>query len=692
MRFIRWWVSVAVLSGLAAPVQARRSSFVRDIVVVASNTSAPVGDEKWRQVPERRKLGKIIQHPTPGWWNLWLPVRFDEVYLMADTLNIAEFYRDSGYLDASIESASFEPVETETDMQFVDVVIVVAGIGEDDRYSLTGIRFNGVRSLDSTKIAAEFSERHGKEGYFSPAAADENLVRLKTAYADAGYLDSTAVSVVQHVGIDRKDHTVIERYDVTERSPVRVGGFRIVNGNAPDPLKTDSTVIVASLLDARLRPEAAFGRQYILNAEANLADLGVFRRARVTPEIVPGTGDSSSHRRAVVDLAERDSWDIRTRAGWSNIEQWRVSGRGAYNNLLGQAKTLGSECQASVNRLTVSLFYSQPRIGVPRRIPGVGGTSLRLRMDHVLTAEWEVTDATLRERTRTLQWKVAVSRRFGPLARLGIAYDFARKDYSLKRPFGVGGRVAYPGTVTLSGTYDSRDDYLNPTRGTAITSQVQLTNTLGGPRDVNVRPEWLAQHYRRISSRLVAAISYGGGFYYIAQRGTYDPLSQFWRSDQTPTVRGYLRDDLTVGIPRDSAAIPEYSVYASEDLTIVPGIGGMPAYVYDSTGVIPPMQKAQRSAPAMAYLLAKIEVRADVWRKLGFVVFADFGHAWSPARDRREYMLQTQGWSAMRSGRFAASAGFGPRLNWTLPIRVDFARKLRPPTEWKLEFGIGQAF
>jgi len=660
-----WSILAALLCALSTAATAKRSAFVRDIVVVASDTPPPAGDEKWREVPERRKLASVIQHPVPSWRNLWLPVRHDDTYLAADTLSIAEFFRNRGYLDAYIESVSLEPVGGESEMQFVDVVIVVAGIEETGRYSLAAVRFDGVRALDSTKVREQFEKGYGQERYFSPAAAEENLISLKTAYADAGYLDSTAVQIGQRVEVNRERRTVTVRYSVTEREPYRVCGFRIINGNAPEPLRTDSGAILESVVDAKLGQGAIFGRQRILDAEGNLADLGVFRRARVTPEACGN--DSAFRRRAAIDVAERDAWDIRTRAGFSSIEGLRASERVTFSNFRGEAKVLGQDGQASRGKQTVSLFYSQPRIGLPRVIPGVGGRSLNVRMDQVLTSEWEITDTSPRDTTRTLQWKVAVSRRFGPLARLGVSYDFSRKDLSLGHPFGVGRRVIYQGAVTLSGAYDSRDDFLNATRGLALTAQVKLTNLARGPGRMNVRPEALVQYYHEVLRRVVAAYSISSGFYLVGERGTFDVLSLFWRSAQTPTVRGYRRDDITAGIPRPS---------------IIVSAGG--------TGGTATLDTIPRTEAAMAYLLGKAELRANVWKRFGLVLFLDAAEAWPRRPGVGDDQLR--GWSAMQAGRFAVSAGLGPRINWAVPIRIDIARTLRAPGAWRFEFGIGQAF
>ena len=103
--------------------------------------------------------------------------------------------------------------------------------------------------------------------------------------------------------------------------------------------------------------------------------------------------------------------------------------------------------------------------------------------------------------------------------------------------------------------------------------------------------------------------------------------------------------------------------------------------------------------PAFAYSLAKIELRQRIWKIFSVAAFADAGTGWT---------LEEGGtrWSGLRRGGFVYSVGFGPRVNWLLPIRVDVVRQLVEPVHtddegvvvgrtdpgWRFEFGIGQAF
>jgi outer membrane protein assembly factor BamA len=646
---------LGVLSALLltfGTVQARRSTFVQAIIITASATPAPTGDAKWQQVPDRGKVDRVLQHPTPSFRNLWLPVRFDDGLFAADTMSVVRYYRNMGFLDARIVASAKEPVSTATGgMQYVNLLIVVGGISPLERYRVSSLSFSGKMSLDSVALGKAFRNRH-TGGYFSPAAMAENYVALRTAYADAGYFDSSAVAIRQRPIIDLERRTVSERYEIQERTPTSVSGVRIINGDAPRSLKTDSAVIVQALSDAHLVDGEVFGRQRILNAESYLFDLGVFRRARAFPD-TGYVGGSPFLRRVAVDLSERDAGEARIQMGYSNIQRWRLSETMTYSNFLGEAKLVGQEGQLAQDIQSFSLLYGQPRVGFPSFTPGIGGKSARVRFDQVLSSSWEVLAAG--DTARTLAWKAGLSRRFGRMARVGFSYDLSRTDTTASYVFGLSrGGATVQSALSVSVLYDTRDEFLNPTRGFAFNAQVRFVNPNYRVTRMSVRPEALVVYFYPYSRFVVGAVSASGGFYYVGKEDSLNQAEQFWRSRQTPTARGIPRDDLTV-------------------------IRG------DTVG-----------NPAVAYALIKAETRIAIWKRLSSAVFVDAGQAWvwipravtDPTAEERS----SRGWSAMEAGKFGLSAGFGPRVDWGLLFRLDIVRQITPSSNWTYEFGITQAF
>ena len=660
-----WLPVTAVMTALAAllllapEASARRTRFIQSVIVTSEGTSAPFGGGEWEQVQNRDKLDAIIQHQTPSYRNFWLPVPYSEALLATDTTSIVSYYRNNGYLDAHVASATLEPVETDRSGSLYSILIVVGGVEERQRYRLTRLQFDGATALDTVSLTRSFSRRHGRAGFFSPGAAVDNLLALRIEYADAGYLDSSSVRITQEPIVDRDNRSVIERYAISERRPVRIGGFRIASA---EPLHTQEAVILSALADAGLEPGRVLGRRRIVDGETNLLELGIFRKVRVYPDTVT-VADAPWIRQVVIELSESDPGQVHTRAGFTQKgsgRTWRLVQSVTYGNLLGQARLIGAEGELRSDRQSVAIVYGQPTVGFPRFVPLVGGMSARFRHDQQLGVDWEEIDATsdtdsTAQQTvnRTIGTTATVSRRYGRVARVGLSLELGRTDADISGRLGSGATSSIRSVLTLHGTYDSRDQFLNPRRGVVANARFSIVGLDPFAR----RPIWvtelMAGSYRRINRRVLLALTAAGGFIYGTSGTDITDVENesFWKSSQTSPVRGFRRDDVT------------------------------------------------ELSPAYAYWLAKAELRFSVWKIIGAAAFADVGSGWSFDANQR-------GWSALERKATMASVGAGPRLNWVLPIRLDFVRQLTNPLastddasglvrgtpSWKVEFGIGHAF
>ena len=645
---------------ITGTAEARRTRFVEEIVVTSAGTPAPFGGGKWTQVTDRDKLESLIQHPTPGYRNIWLPVPFEESLMATDTTTIVSYYRNRGYLDARVISAGLEPVENEQNLPIYNILIVVDGVEERQRYQLAGIRLNGAASLDTARLARTFRKHHRGGRYYSPAAAADNLLNLRIAYADAGYLDSSAVRIVQAPVVDYQNRTVTERYIIWERRPVRIGEIRLVS---QDTLKTEEGVVLEALADAGISPGRILGRRTIVDAETNLLDLGVFRIARIRPDTVT-VPEAPWIRRVLIELAESDPGQFETRAGFTRTtsgQTWRLGQSITYGNLFGQARTIGAEAKLVNDRQNIAVIYGQPTIGFPDFVPLVGGMSARFRHDQEIGVEWE--DIDTQDSTsgvqqvstnRTIGTTATISRRYARVARTGISLELGRTDYNTSGWFDSDSTSGIRSALSLYTTYDSRDQFLNPTKGFVANTRFTVAGLNFNRRPPLFITEGMVGYYRRVTKRVIVAFTAAGGVIYASGDAELSDIQNesFWKSSQTSPVRGFSRDDITEG------------------------------------------------SPAYGYWMTKGELRFTIWKLFGAAVFADAGSGWT-------YQSTSRGWSALRRGNTMVSAGLGPRINWVLPIRLDFVRQLTRPVEnqsddsatpeqntpgWKIEFGIGHAF
>ncbi len=711
--------AVLALGAIAgeADAQGRQRSerYIDEIIVTYLGVRPPETGEKWEQVVRRDEVKRVMGLHEPNWRNLWFPVEYDAGQLDADTAAIATFYRNLGYLEAKVATASTEPAGRDGPLELVDVVVVVEGIDDSVRYRLTKVVFEGVTALDTAQLAIEFAEKHPESGrFYSPAQTVKNLVRMGVLYGNEGYLDTDAVRIDQSVTINSVDRTVVEQYRVEELRPYSVAGLRVRD---EEKLSIDSTVITDALYDGGLREGGLFSRSGIVETENALLDLNVLSMARVTPDSVDNQNappDSlTAPRRAVVDVTERQAGDIRSSVGWSSVYGWRAEEGVYYHNFQRKARTIGQESEVileprlgersvALDKLRLTVLYGQPRIASPRWLSIFGGRGYRIRMDHQLSSTWEDNDVTAEVitgtvdgasvssttehitdeiRTRQLAWTMSLSRRFGPFTRLVTSIQISRTD-SVATLFDAGANTQYNQALILSGTYDTRDNFLRPTDAVVLSGKLLLSDPEFSTGLVTVRPEAVAQVYYPLNDITTGAISMNAGLYYVSSISSYTIPDLFWRSQQTPVVRGMSRDDLT------------------ERSHTIQTLSGA-----DST--------VSLALPAMAYMFGRAEIRVDPWSKLGLTFFVDAARAWTPdvpmysqrdsvqtdvgqeVRLTHGYLLdqlQSTGFDAIKTANTGVSVGFGPRFYWVLPIRVDFAWPVYGGRGWRIEFGIGQAF
>jgi outer membrane protein assembly factor BamA len=704
--FVRSCLMAALLIAMSVDqtYAARRQKYIRSVIVTTVDAPIPQGNDEWKQVKRRGTLNDIMSMYSPYWRNLWFPVPYDSDDLTVDTSAIRTYYRNLGYLEARVQSASTEPAGHDRGgLERVDVIIVLEGVADSLRYQLLGAHFEGAASIDTASWAEQLKRKHpGRGRYYSPAQARNDVVDLSIRYADTGYLDTVSVQIRRTTLINPIDRNVVEYYRIHEDRPYTLAGFLL---SSDEDINTDSVVIADALRDAGLRKGEVLARNKIIAAENNLLELNVFSVARVSPEPMiarPDTTETSTldttatsfadtldvspvaadvetlavarsiPRRALVQLSPRRAGDIRGTAGYSNIDGWRAQGGVYYHNFLRQARMIGAESEIAlahdtlkIERLRVAVLLGQPRTEFPRWMPFIGGRGFRIRLDQSFASLWENVDRTsivqtptagtdtldIEALTRTVSWTPSMTRRLSVAMQAGLAYEFSRTDDNIDEYYGVGKQVSYDHVFTVSGSYDTREDFLRPVDAILISGQIGIADVDLRQLRSSVRPELLVQYYRKLARDIIGAVSISGGFYFVADTGSVHAPNLFWRSDGTPIVRGLVRNDLT-------------------------GDGDY-------------------GDPAIAYILGRFETRFDMSEKLGFAVFADAGMAWVPDQQNEADAvidLAQPGWSGMRRAEWGLSLGGGPRGYWSLPIRVDFAFSVRPHRRLEMLVGIGQAF
>ena len=416
--------------------------------------------------------------------------RLDPEQYRADCKKLREYYRAKGYLDVEVEDADPEKVCEVKDVKgAVGWVDVIFKIKEGRKYTIGAIAFDGNR-LGSTdplyattalqKVVAEPSLRRGAhpaefdkiasgEAFAVPAieaAAD----KLREYYGQMGYINSS-VQVVRKPNLTTGAIDVKFQIEEGQRHTVRAVE---IQGNT----KTRSTVIARELA---LGPGEVFDLARTRVSEARLRNTQFFEEVRVTPvsTSIPGQSDLR------VTVKEGPTGQVSFGAGYSTVEGLvgfveYAESNFDFSNSEGWYRGDGQKFRVrlSVGSLTNSFEHSFEEPALWERDLSVG-YSIERRYAGYASANYSVLSEGVSLYARRRIFSNIEGRIGYNLRRMSVDNVTADAPADVVTEGIAGARVI--SSVSLSLTYDTRDEYNFPTKGSRISLTEELAgNGLGG--------------------------------------------------------------------------------------------------------------------------------------------------------------------------------------------------------------------
>lgn len=416
--------------------------------------------------------------------------RLDPEQYRADCKKLREYYRSKGYLDVEVEDADPEKVCEVKDVKdasgWVDVVFKIK---EGRKYTVGAIAFEGNRlgasdpvySTDSLrKVVSEPSLRRGAhpaefdkiasgEAFAIPAieaAAD----KLREYYGQMGYINS-AVQVVRKPDLATGAIDVKFQIEEGQRHTVRAVE---IQGNS----KTRSTAIARELA---LGPGEVFDLARTRVSEARLRNTQFFEEVRVAPvpTSIPGQSDLR------VTVKEGPTGQVSFGAGYSTVEGLvgfveYAESNFDFANSEGWYRGDGQKfrVRVSVGSLTSSLEHSFEEPALWERDLAVG-YSIERRYAGYASANYSVLSEGISLYARRRVFSNIEGRIGYNLRRMSVGNVTAEAPADVVTEGNAGARVI--SSVSASLTYDTRDEYNFPTKGSRISLTEELAgNGLGG--------------------------------------------------------------------------------------------------------------------------------------------------------------------------------------------------------------------
>lgn len=204
------------------------------------------------------------------WWMFWQSAKFDKKKFEKDKQNVVDYYREHGYIDASIVSDSIWYGPKKKNM-FIHIDVY-----EGKKYYIHSITWEGNTRFPTQVLNARLDMKPGQ--IFNEVKFDENLrgnkdqTDVASLYLDTGFLTFNLTPEITRVPPDSVNlHIVIQ-----ERNQFRIGQV-IINGNT----KTQDKVVRRELFTV---PGDYFSRSLIIRSVRQLSQMNYFDPEKIKPD------------------------------------------------------------------------------------------------------------------------------------------------------------------------------------------------------------------------------------------------------------------------------------------------------------------------------------------------------------------------------------------------------------------------
>lgn len=433
-----------------AKVQVREIRFMGNQNVAADDLRAGM------QTRQGNELSFLTQSGT-----------YKEEFFQTDLFRIQAIYYDRGYVAAKVGDPL---LQISGDKRFVDIRIPVS---EGDRFKIGDIGFSGDieleaekgdKAIDAPRLARNLQIQ--SDTFFARSTLFADIQRITELYRDRGF---AYANVVPNSSLRPGDKKIDLDLQIDRGERYDIGVIQIV-GNT----KTRDKVI-------RRQMQVFEGERYsgsgIRLSKARIFQLGYFE----TVELKESPGDGPNLINITVEIKEKSTGTFQVGAGFSSVESFIATAQISQNNFLGNGQLLSVSAQLSFGdfaRQLATFQFQDPFFLDSRWFLGINAyitqrffrdfqrnaTGFSPSFGYPLTHELRLTAGYTIER-------------------IDISTDFDGSQQGIAR-FGSDFQGGINSAVSLSLSYDSRDNRLFPTKGMYHVLSGEISDSALGSTDI----------------------------------------------------------------------------------------------------------------------------------------------------------------------------------------------------------------
>lgn len=384
-------------------------------------------------ISERKIKGSI---KTKEHWILsWLDSSgiYKKETMKEDIERIRSIYYNNGYIQAQVGEPKITLTE---DGRRVDILIPIS---EGNQFRIKEIRVQENRIISTDEIKSAMETKEGE--LFSRDTLRKDITNLVDIYSDRGY---ALVDISPIITPDTKTNTLEIILNINEGGIVRVGRI-MISGNE----KTRDHVIRREM---RLDESDTFSTRLLRRSYERINNLQFFESVEMVPEPTQKNDVMDIH----IKVKERPTGMISIGGGYSSVDKLLAMAEITQGNLFGKGQYLKLKGEYSSRRMNYTLSFREPYLMGKTISGGIG-----------IYREEREYDSYKRKASGG---NLSLSKGFTEYLSGGVSYNYEIVNISDITPGASLKIKEQEGERTTSSTelglaWDSRDNFLDPTRG-----------------------------------------------------------------------------------------------------------------------------------------------------------------------------------------------------------------------------------
>ena len=286
-----------------------------------------------------KEIKKGFESKIPPFWKFWSKDdQYSREKLSGDLEKIRSYYQDRGYIDANVESTQ---VSISPDKQDI---YITANIIEGEQYSVDKIQVTGDLVIEEATLRRLIMTQ--ENDVFSRKKMEQSVENITAVLSNVGYAFANINPIPQ---IDRENRLVTINYFVDPGKRVYVRQITFVGNSG-----TKDEVLRREM---RQFEGAWFSQAAIDRSKIRLQRLTYFEGVNIETPAVPGTDDQID---VIVTVTERAAGSFSVGLGFSQVQGLIASLSVQQDNFLGSGKRVGLSLSHSSIVSNFSVSYENP--------------------------------------------------------------------------------------------------------------------------------------------------------------------------------------------------------------------------------------------------------------------------------------------------------------------------------------------